>query len=203
MLLSPQVPRSATVPDVQSQERAGGAVTTVRGDAMKLVDAKSVLDIVLYPNEVLTTPGDTIELFDSTIADFGQMLIDAIPSGGIAVAAHQLGLPLRMFSYRMSGQDPRVICNPKIIDSFGSWAYKEGCLSFPGMFWWIHRPRRILVEGYSVSGEKVTLEATDLKARVFQHEVDHLEGRLVLSRITLSERKKAFRELGIKKEPTR
>jgi peptide deformylase len=155
-------------------------------------------EIHLHDDPCLTIPTLRIDHFGAEIKDYVDALTDAVMTcKGLAVAAPQIGQSVSMFAYRLPGEDkPTVVCNPKL--SNGSqfmWAYKEGCLSFPGMFWWINRPKRVTLTYHDIEGVVRTVEAHDLKARMFQHEYDHLQGKLITSRITLSERKKAQRLL--------
>jgi peptide deformylase len=73
--------------------------------------------------------------------------------------------------------------------------YREGCLSFPGRFWWIDRPAVVTMTYYDVKGNKHVREDNALAGRLWQHEVDHLKGRLFIDRLTKSHRKKFEREL--------
>lgn len=162
--------------------------------------APADIEIHLHGDPCLSEPSHPVKQFgaETMIPEYAERLVEAtMKSGGIAVAAPQLNIPAAMFAYRMPGDDrPRVVCNPKL--SNGSrfmWAYKEGCLSLPGMFWWINRPKHVLMHYQDLQGVNQSIEASDLKGRCFQHECDHLAGRMILSRLTLSERKKAQRAL--------
>jgi peptide deformylase len=104
---------------------------------------------------------------------------------GLAVAAPQVGVLKRVFVYDMNeGDGPQVLVNPTIRESSGEWSYEEGCLSVPGLAWEIVRPRQVEVTGLDLDGNEVTFEADDLLARMFQHEIDHLDGILAIDRIT-------------------
>ena len=85
----------------------------------------------------------------------------------------------------------KVILNPQIADSSGEWVYDEGCLSIPGLYVEMLRPKTVLVRGINLDGNPVEFEADELLARLFQHEVDHLNGVLMFDRMTLDQRKKA------------
>ena len=77
-----------------------------------------------------------------------------------------------------SASDPQAIFNPEIADSDGEWVYEEGCLSIPGLYVEIVRPKTVLVKGVDLDGNAIEREADELEARMFQHELDHLHGVL-------------------------
>jgi peptide deformylase len=88
-----------------------------------------------------------------------------------------------------------VLLNPEIIESKGEWTYEEGCLTLPGLAFEITRPDVITMRGLDLHGNEVVLEGDELLGRVFQHELDHLDGVLLLDRLERSERKEALKEL--------
>ncbi|HLM65321.1 MAG TPA: peptide deformylase [Acidimicrobiales bacterium] len=118
---------------------------------------------------------------------------------GMGLAAPQVGVEKRLFVYDV-GEGPRTIVNPEIVETDGEWAYDEGCLSVPGLSWEIIRPKLVHLVGRDVEGNEVSIEADEIEARCFQHELDHLDGVLLLERLDSDTRKKALktiRELGI------
>jgi peptide deformylase len=115
-------------------------------------------------------------------------------ASGLAVAAPQVGVLKRLFVYDMQDDEgPRVLVNPVIRESSGEWLFEEGCLSVPGLAWEIVRPKQVEVSGIDLDGNEVTFEADDLLARMFQHEIDHLDGVLLLDRLDDDQRKDAKR----------
>jgi peptide deformylase len=115
-------------------------------------------------------------------------------ANGLAVAAPQVGVLKRLFVYDMNeGDGPQVLVNPTIRESSGEWTFEEGCLSVPGLAWEIVRPKQVEVTGFDLDGNEVTIEADDLLARMFQHEIDHLDGVLLLDRLDEEQRKDAKR----------
>jgi len=113
---------------------------------------------------------------------------------GLAVAAPQVGVLKRVFVYQLPEEEERrVIINPVISESEGEWIYDEGCLSVPGLSWEIVRPKSVHLTGLDLDGNEVSLEADELLARMFQHELDHLDGVLLLDRIPEDQRKEAKR----------
>ena len=117
-------------------------------------------------------------------------------AAGLGLAAPQVGVQKRLFVYQM-GEDegPKVIVNPVITESRGEWEFEEGCLSIPGLYFPIVRPKEVHLTGYDLDGNEVSIEADELMARVFQHELDHLDGTLLLEYLDKDQRKAALREL--------
>lgn len=157
------------------------------------------MSIRLYGDPVLLEPATPVDTFDSALEDIAQLIDEELTlTTGLAIAANQVGSAIALFGYKdpVTG-DHRFMVNPDLHfeDPSKQWMYKEGCLSLPGMFWYIQRPRYVTVTAQSLKGEKVTVLAADLKARVFQHEMDHLRGRLILDRITQREHRRAITEL--------
>ena len=112
---------------------------------------------------------------------------------GIGLAAPQVGVQRQIFVWDM-GENPLVILNPKIVESSGEWVYDEGCLSIPGLYVEMLRPKKVLVSGYTLEGEEVQIEADELLARLFQHEIDHLQGVLMFDRMLPDQRELAIVE---------
>lgn len=124
------------------------------------------------------------------------MVDDMIPSmyaaEGIGLAAPQVGIQKRLFVYDI-GEGPRTLVNPRIVESDGEWAFDEGCLSVPGLAFEIIRPKTVHLTGRDLDGNEVSIEADELLARLFQHELDHLDGVLLLDHLDKQQRKQALR----------
>lgn len=112
---------------------------------------------------------------------------------GIALAAPQIGVQKQVIVWDM-GDDRQVIFNPEIIESDGEWVYDEGCLSIPGLYVEMVRPKTVLVRGVDIDGEIVEREADELEARMYQHELDHLNGVLMFDRMQPDQRREALGE---------
>lgn len=115
---------------------------------------------------------------------------------GIGLAAPQVGVQKRVFVYEIEGQ-PGVLINPEIREGDGEWSYMEGCLSIPDVYFEIVRPKEIHIVGRDLDGNEVSLEADELTSRLFQHELDHLDGILMLEHLDdeqLREAKRMLRE---------
>lgn len=127
-----------------------------------------------------------------------------IGEGGIGLSANQVGHPFRVFAI---ASDPCLVCfNPTIIDtSEEQVVLEEGCLSFPGIFVKVKRPKMIKVRFTQANGEVKTEKYTGMTARVFQHELDHLDGKTMLDRTSTLNRdraRKQMKKLSRKKEPS-
>jgi peptide deformylase len=126
-----------------------------------------------------------------TVDDMFDVLHDA---AGLALAAPQVGVAKRLFVYEYR-DDPGVLINPVIEDADGDWTYVEGCLSIPGIYFEITRPKRVHLTGLDLDGNDVSYEADELQARMFQHELDHLNGRLMLDHLTPEQTRAAKKHL--------
>ncbi|HVM53527.1 MAG TPA: peptide deformylase [Acidimicrobiales bacterium] len=129
-----------------------------------------------------------------------KLVEDMIPTmyeaAGLGLAAPQVGVQKRLFVYDLQDeQGPRVLVNPVISEHRGEWVYEEGCLSVPGLHWEIVRPKEVHLTGYDLDGNEVSIEADELLARLFQHELDHLDGRLLLDLLDDDQRKQAMRAM--------
>ncbi len=118
-------------------------------------------------------------------------MYDAVGAG---LAAPQVGVQKRLFVYDV-GDGPEVIINPTIVETAGEWYHEEGCLSIPGLRLGIVRPMEVHLLGYDLDGKEVSIEADEFLGRVFQHEVDHLDGVLMVERLDDDLRKQALRVL--------
>ncbi|NDD62314.1 MAG: peptide deformylase, partial [Actinobacteria bacterium] len=107
-------------------------------------------------------------------------------------AAPQIGVQRQVFVYDID-EERKVILNPQIVESSGEWVYDEGCLSIPGLYVEMLRPKKVLVRGINLDGNQVEIEADELLARLFQHEIDHLNGVLMFDRMTADQRREAVR----------
>ena len=146
----------------------------------------------LFGDPVLRQRASEITDIDGRIA---RMATDMLPSmqeaGGIGLAAPQVGILKRLFVYDM-GEGPETLVNPRIKESDGEWTYEEGCLSLPGMSFEIVRPKQVHLVGFDLDGNEVSIEADELLARLFQHELDHLDGVLTLDLLDRDTRKQAL-----------
>jgi peptide deformylase len=149
---------------------------------------------------VLRQRAAEVTTIDGRLAKLAEdMIVTMYEAPGVGLAAPQVGVEKRMFVYDV-GDGPRTIINAEIVESDGEWAYEEGCLSVPGLSWEIIRPKQVHLRGVDLDGNEVSIEADELLARCFQHELDHLDGILLLERLDADTRKQALktiRDLGI------
>jgi peptide deformylase len=145
---------------------------------------------------VLRTPSDEVRAFDRDVAALVRDLLETVDHPGRAgLAAPQIGVGLRAFSYNIDGVIGHVV-NPVVVElSEETQDGDEGCLSVPGIWAPTLRAMHAVVEGFDVHGEPLRLEGSGLMARCLQHEVDHLDGKLFLDRLTGDARKSALRAL--------
>ncbi len=151
--------------------------------------------IRVYGDPVLNTRATDVTEIDGRFVKLCNSMFDAMyEAPGIGLAAPQVGVQKRFFVYDLD-DDPGVLINPRILESEGEWIYDEGCLSVPGLNFEIVRPKKILVAGIDLDGNEITLEADELMSRLIQHEVDHLDGVLLLEHLDDEQRKSAMAEL--------
>jgi peptide deformylase len=149
-----------------------------------------------FGDPVLTTRSSEVTDIDGKLAQLVEDMVETMHEArGLGLAAPQVGVQKRLFVYQLPEKDPVAIVNPTIKESRGEWEYEEGCLSIPGLFFPIVRPKEIHLTGYDLDGNEVSIEADEVEARCFQHELDHLDGQLLLNRLDKSQRKEAMREL--------
>ena len=151
--------------------------------------------IRIVGDPVLRQRANEVTDIDGRVAAVVEGMTGALyEASGLAVAAPQVGVLKRIFVYDMHEDDgPQVIVNPSISGSDGEWVYDEGCLSVPGLSWEIVRPKQVHLTGLDLDGNDVSIEADELLARMFQHELDHLDGVLLLDRLHEDQRREARR----------
>lgn len=142
---------------------------------------------------VLNTRATDVEDIDGQLAKVcDEMLVTMYEAPGSGLAAPQVGIQKRFYVYDY-GDGPGVMINPRIVESDGEWVFEEGCLSVPGLSWDIVRPKTVHVVGYDLDGRELSFEADEFLARLIQHEIDHLDGKLLLEYLTDDQRKEAMR----------
>ena len=153
--------------------------------------------IRLFGDPVLKQKAAEITDVDGNLARLAEdMIVTLHEAAGLGLAAPQVGVQRRLFVYHLQDEpDPKVIINPTISEARGEWTYEEGCLSVPGLSWEIVRPKEVHLTGYDLDGNEVSIEADEITARLFQHELDHLDGVLLLERLDPDTRKQALRTL--------
>lgn len=152
--------------------------------------------IRVFGDPVLKTPTDWIREVDETVISLVQDLLDTVAIPGRAgVAATQIGVGLRAFSFNIDG-DIGYVINPVIDELSGEVALlEEGCLSVPGLWFPTPRYEYARVMGTDLDGKTVVVEGTGLMAQALQHETDHLDGLLYLNRLESGTRREAMRQV--------
>ncbi len=147
------------------------------------------MKIVLYPHPALRHPAKPLAAIDKQIhLDAGRMLELMYEHKGLGLAANQVFLPYRIVVLNPTG-DPQqrdkeeVLLNPVILERKGTIEGEEGCLSFPGLFQKIRRAKTVHVQAYNLRGEVIDKSVSELEARLWQHEVDHLDGILFIDKM--------------------
>jgi peptide deformylase len=153
--------------------------------------------IRVFGDPVLKQRAAEIDDVDGRLAALVEdMVATMYDAPGLGLAAPQVGVQKRLFVYDLQDEEgPKVIVNPVISEARGEWEYDEGCLSVPGLSWTIVRPKEVHLTGYDLDGNELSIEADELMARLFQHELDHLDGVLLLDRLDKPTRKEAMRTL--------
>ncbi|MFT5204307.1 MAG: peptide deformylase [Candidatus Aldehydirespiratoraceae bacterium] len=152
-------------------------------------------DIRVIGDPVLRqTAREITDIDDALVRLVDDMLETMYDAPGIGLAAPQVGVQKRLFVWDV-GYGPEAIINPEIIESDGEWLFEEGCLSVPGLSWEILRPKTIHIVGRDLDGNEVSFEADELESRLFQHELDHLEGTLLIERLDEDTRKAALKTI--------
>ena len=181
--------------EVEGQEHlpAGGLDPEVRARR-----DSALAHVRKFGDPVLRARARPVERFDARLSDeigrMGLLMNDAL---GIGLAATQVGVLHRVLVYRVQPESPIVaLVNPVL-----QWSGEElegadeGCLSLPGVHVEVQRPVYVVVRAQDEQGQKLTVEASGLEARVIQHEMDHLDGVLILDRIDREQRREAMRAL--------
>jgi peptide deformylase len=153
------------------------------------------LPIRQYGDPVLKEPTRDVEDIDAALVSLVESMVETMHAApGLGLAANQVGVQRRLFVYDV-GDGARGIINPRLVESDGEFVYDEGCLSVPGLSWEIVRPNAVHLVGLDLEGNEVSIEATEVEGRVFQHELDHLDGILLIERLDEDQRKEALKIL--------
>lgn len=157
-------------------------------------------DIRVIGDPVLATRAREVTEIDGSLAALVEDMFTVMYAApGVGLAAPQIGVSQRIFVFD-SDEHAGVLINPEITESDGEWEFVEGCLSIPGLHWPVIRPKQVLLRGLDLDGNVVEVEADELEARIFQHEMDHLDGVLLVERLDDEQRrdaKRALRELAL------
>ncbi len=159
------------------------------------------LRLVYYPAPILKKRAVPIEHMGAEVAALAARMFEIMREGkGLGLAAPQVGVGVRLFVCNVTGepQDDVIFVNPRLRDLSGSQEKEEGCLSIPGVNVTMRRPVRAGIGAFDVKGRPFALAGMELLARVWQHEVDHLDGRLIIDNMSTTDEianRRAVRQL--------
>lgn len=149
------------------------------------------MEVILYPDRILRQRCEPVrEIDDETFRNADGMLECMYESEGLGLAAPQVGWTQRIVTLDPEGErsGERIFVNPRLLDQQGQVEREEGCLSLPGIWIPVVRAEKVVVSAYTLRGRKVEIEAEGLVARAWQHELDHLNGTLIIDRVPATTR---------------
>ena len=181
----------------------GQVETTTSDEERRAHHAAAMMLVRQYPDPVLRVHADAVEEVTDDVKRLVERMTQVMrQSHGVGLAAPQLGVLRRIFVYRVSSDgDVHVVINPEFRERLDETeSDTEGCLSLLGgdLQMPVERHVRIVVAGVGADGEPVEVEAEGLEARVIQHEIDHLDGVLIVDRAAKDDRKVALRDLRLR-----
>jgi peptide deformylase len=151
-----------------------------------------------YPDPALRLRANDVEQFDEALEQLAERMIGLMQDAqGVGLAATQVGVLQRLFVYQAYEEDePRAVVNPRLTQrSSETEIADEGCLSLQGVLVPVERPLAVTLEGQELSGREFRLELEEMAARVVQHELDHLDGVLIIERTDPASRREALATL--------
>jgi peptide deformylase len=158
---------------------------------------RALAQIRQYPDPALRLRANEVEEFDDALRTLVERMTSLMADAqGVGLAATQVGVLQRVFVFQIGEDDPRALVNPQIVEqSSESSTDDEGCLSLQRVLVPVERSCRVTIEARDLDGDDVRLELDELAARVVQHELDHLDGVLILDRTTKDARREAMAAL--------
>jgi peptide deformylase len=149
--------------------------------------------IVLWGSDVLEKPSDPVTDITGDEVKLVQDMIETMyKAPGVGLAAPQIGVSKRIMVTDTSSGEKKdhlfTIVNPEIVETIGEQYEEEGCLSIPGFCATVIRPKKIVLSGVDLSGKEIVIECSDLLARAFCHEMDHLDGKFFLDHLSFIKR---------------
>ncbi|MCS7215182.1 MAG: peptide deformylase [Thermodesulfovibrio sp.] len=164
----------------------------------------ALLEIKKYPDAVLKKKAETISDINGDLQKLIDNMIETMyNANGVGLAAPQVGVLKRLIvvdtSPREENQSLLVLINPEIINAEGEILSEEGCLSLPGFITRLKRKEKVVVKGLDRKGKEIEIEATGLLARALQHEIDHLDGILLIDKLSPLKRELFRKKLKTKK----
>ncbi len=148
-----------------------------------------ILSIVKYGHPVLTRKAEAVESINQEILELARNMVETMHAApGIGLAAPQVNVSKRLITIDLSvGEKPDellILVNPEFLETEGESIAEEGCLSVPGIQEKVRRPARVRVRGIDLQGKERIIQAEGLLARVFCHEIDHINGKLFIENLS-------------------
>ena len=161
----------------------------------------AVLDIVIYPDAPLCEKAAPVDRIDKSIATLARDMLETMFAyDGVGLAAPQVGLSKRLFVLCPPEGEPRCVVNPEVEPFGGIETGDEGCLSLPEVYAPVPRSAGVHVRGYDETGKRLAFTAEGFVARIFQHENDHLDGRVFPDRLDILSREDKLAEFAEKRK---
>ena len=159
-----------------------------------------ILDILKFPDPILRTPARPVEAITGEVAELMENMLETMYAApGIGLAAPQVGVSKRIIVLDLDHENPGPnaikLANPVIREAEGEVVYEEGCLSVVDFTAEVKRAEQVVVSGYDENGDEVEIETDGLLAVALQHEIDHLDGKLFIDRISRLKRDIYVRKL--------
>lgn len=157
----------------------------------------AILSIRVFGDPGLRTPAEQVTAFDEALGRLAADMTETMKAApGVGLAAPQVGVSRRLFTFDDGGDHAGALCNPEIVwYSDEKQTGEEGCLSIPQIYFPVTRSQQVKVRAQTLAGEPVEMEGEGLLARIFQHEIDHLNGILFVDRLDDDIRKEAMRAI--------
>jgi peptide deformylase len=157
---------------------------------------RAVLKLRYYGDPILRRRANEVQTFDRSLRDIAGLMLEAMDrEEGVGLAAPQVGLDMRVLVALVMSEpgdeeaEAIVVVNPEIMErSHDTWVYEEGCLSIPGIRGDVTRPNQIRLRYQDLDGTEHTLEAEGMFARILQHEIDHLDGKLFIDYLSTADK---------------
>ncbi len=157
----------------------------------------AVLPIRIFGDPILRSRAAEVTTFDEALRRLADDMLDTMrAASGAAIAGNQVGVLKRLFAWQLEPDDFGTWVNPEILETSEELQEgDEGCLSFPGLFYPTKRPLRVRMRAQDVHGEPHEVEGAEMAARMFLHEIDHLNGILFIDHLARHDRKEAMRRI--------
>ncbi len=144
----------------------------------------AIRNIREFGDEVLNKKCKEIKEMTPRIKDLIEDMLETMyDSNGVGLAAPQVGILKRVVVIDVTGEDPYILINPRILETGGEQTGQEGCLSLPGRYGVVTRPNYVKAEALDVNMKPIIVEGTELLARAICHEIDHLDGHLFVEKV--------------------